>query len=31
LLNPAHPEFRQILIAETVPFFFDERLFPPRV
>lgn len=30
LLNPAHPEFRQVLIAETMPFLFDERLFPPR-
>ena len=29
LLNPAHPEFRQILVAETAPFFFDERLFGP--
>jgi RES domain-containing protein len=30
LLKPAHPEFRQILVAETAPFFFDERLFAPR-
>jgi RES domain-containing protein len=27
LLNPRHPEFRQILVEPTVPFSFDERLF----
>jgi RES domain-containing protein len=31
LLNPAHPEFRQIVVAETTPFSFDERLFGPRI
>lgn len=31
LLNPAHPEFRKISIAETAPFIFDERLFGPRI
>ncbi len=27
LLNSAHPEFGRIVIAETKPFVFDQRLF----
>jgi RES domain-containing protein len=27
LLNPAHPQFREITVEETAPFTFDGRLF----
>jgi RES domain-containing protein len=29
LLNPLHPEFRQIVISLPIPFHFDVRLFHP--
>ncbi|AKD04655.1 RES family NAD+ phosphorylase [Pontibacter korlensis] len=27
LLNPRHPDFRQVTVVDTVPFDFDKRLF----
>jgi RES domain-containing protein len=30
VLNPAHPEFARIKLADLVPFRFDIRLFGPR-
>lgn len=29
VLNPAHPDFQRITLAEPVPFRFDIRLFGP--
>lgn len=29
LLNPAHPDFRHIIIGEPIPFAFDRRLWKP--
>lgn len=30
VLNPAHPEFRQVKIQSEEPFFYDERMFRKR-
>jgi RES domain-containing protein len=30
LLNPAHPQFSKIQVAQPVPFHFDRRLFKAR-
>jgi RES domain-containing protein len=30
LLNPSHPNFRQVLIASQESFFYDERMFKKR-
>jgi RES domain-containing protein len=29
LINPAHPEFAQLVIGDPVPFAFDRRLIDP--
>ena len=30
LLNPEHPDFRSIEMAEPIPFVFDRRMWKPR-
>jgi RES domain-containing protein len=30
LLNPAHPDFKQVSVTSQEPFFYDERMFKKR-
>jgi RES domain-containing protein len=30
LLNPDHPDFALITMAEAIPFTFDQRMWKPR-